>query len=160
MSSGSTTFRNSKVSFDLIITDETGQSNEPETLISLSNVSKRSTRCHFVAVGDRHQLPTTGVASHSMRCTGQPIHFDYDKQMMCIFQSIQEQKRAPSYMLTNQYRMCHAVADMNNMNFCYGIFRSFLPEYSSMPYTAPSGKLEYCLDIHWTLSLKIDMFLV
>ena len=47
VSSGSSTFRNCKVPFDVIITDYTGQANKPETLIPLSNVSRRSNRCHF-----------------------------------------------------------------------------------------------------------------
>ena len=129
VSSGSSTFRNC-VPFDLVFTDETGQANEPETLIPLSNVSRRSNRCQFVAVGDHHQLPPIAVASHSMRCIGQRIHFDYDKQMMSIFRRIQQQKRAPSRMLTTQYRMCRAVADVNNMNFYDGLLKSFLPESS------------------------------
>lgn len=124
ISAGGSTLKNSKIPFDIVIIDEVGQSPEPEVLIPLVSASKVSNRFHVVAVGNHKQLPPVALASHTMKMMRQRLHFNYERQVNSIFQRLYEHKRTPCRMLTNQYRMCKAVAEMNNSIFYEGKLNS------------------------------------
>ena len=129
VSSGGARFRSIKEKFDTVIVDEVGQASEPETLVPLTSVSKSSGRCHLIAVGDHRQLPPISHAQHAMKSIGNSIHFNYDKQMMSTFERLYSMNRAPSRILSIQYRMCRAIVDMKNMVFYEGALKSILPEF-------------------------------
>lgn len=128
ISSGAAQLRKSKIPFNVAIIDEIGQAPEPETVIPMVAISKVSNHCHVVAVGDHMQLPPVALASFPMRKMKKRLHFDYDKQMVSIFERLYENGRASCQMLTRQYRMCWAVAEMNNRIFYEGRLHSPLPE--------------------------------
>ena len=70
VSSGGARFRSIKENFDIVIADEVGQASEPETLVHLTSVSKRSGRFHLIAVGDHRKLPPISQAQHVMPLPG------------------------------------------------------------------------------------------
>lgn len=110
---------------------------EPETLIALTSASRHSSRCHFVGVGDHRQLPPVARASYAMKHIGVPLRFNYDKQIVSIFERIYEANRAPLSVLSMQYRICRAVADMTNNISYSGMLQSPLQEST---FVAPYNK--------------------
>lgn len=137
---GSSTLKDMKLGFDVVINDEAGHAAEPECLIPVNTAQSRGpNRLHVVSVGDYKQLPPVWICQ-------QPVTFmlrrhrdfkfaiNFNKMIQSSFERLVDGKRVAHSWLNKQYRM-HPFIGMIQMTPTYNHMEHPFVDGFEKPYT-------------------------